>query len=255
MKLIFLCFILHYFLLYSFTKYSHLSKIKIKKIYHKQTPKAEDLKDHYGYHPLNSPYGPQNQKLLYTNNEVLNANIDNCQISTHPNYEICSYMTSCNSCAALNECGYYLCYFFFFLFLNSGWCAVINQCLPGSLSSCSCNIACPNDWLYSYTLCPSVFIAKKIKLIEPEIAKPKIHIFSKKIKNIKKIGIIGDQEDHNIINQIDRETGETVSSHIITNKKIYGTIEQPIEIVQHDIVNLDGTPPKKDVIQYHGLDV
>lgn len=79
-------------------------------------------------------------------------------------------------------------------------------------------------------------------------------MISKKIKNIQKVGVIGNQEDHNIINQIDRNTGEVVSSHIVTNKNIYGTIQQPVEIVQHDILNLDGTPQNQQVIQYHGVD-
>lgn len=116
MKLIFLSLILHIFILCSFAKYSHLSKLKTKKIHHKQTPKADDLKDHFGYHPLNSPYGPQSQNIIYVKNEILNPIIDECEISLQPNYEICSYMTSCDSCAALPECGDFFSYILFLLF-------------------------------------------------------------------------------------------------------------------------------------------
>lgn len=102
MKFIF--FYLNFLLFLSFGKYSHLAH---KKLHHKhrQTPKADDLKNHFGYHPLESPYGPQHQKIVYVKREEPNYLISPCDISLQPNYDACSSFSSCNLCVVSPYCG------------------------------------------------------------------------------------------------------------------------------------------------------
>ena len=88
-----------------------LSTISIKKHHHKlnkrktkKTPQGFELNNHFGYHPLASPYGPTNQ--IIGNNQIPVQN--DCNLEIVPNYQICSSLLSCNDCSNSPVCGIYL---------------------------------------------------------------------------------------------------------------------------------------------------
>lgn len=104
MKLI--LFFVQYLFFFALGKYSHLGRKKLlnKK---RQTPKAFDLNDHFGYHPLDSPYGPQEQKVIYVSQPDSIALVSPCEVSLQPYYDTCSLLSSCGLCTASPDCGIY----------------------------------------------------------------------------------------------------------------------------------------------------
>lgn len=70
---------------------------------------------------------------------------------------------------------------------------------------------------------------------------------------VRKTGVIGAEETYNTISAIDEPSGEILSQDIRTEKPIYGTVEQPINFIKHDVVNLDGTPQNPKIIKYFGI--
>ena len=104
MKLI--IFYLNFLFLFILGKYTHHTK---KKLHHRNvlTPKADDLNNHFGYHPFNSPYGPQEKKLIYVSSLEPQPVYNLCEITVQPYYDDCSQLSTCGLCATSPYCGFF----------------------------------------------------------------------------------------------------------------------------------------------------
>lgn len=92
-----------------------------------------------------------------------------------------------------------------------------------------------------------------MNLVSPEIAKPKLHVISEQTGIVRETQVVGNEETHNTMTTVDDFNGEVVQQDITTQKPIYGTIEKPVRVVKHNIVNLDGSIQSPDVVKYHGM--
>ena len=97
-------------------------------------------------------------------------------------------------------------------------------------------------------------MTRHINYVNPELAKPKIHVISEHAGTVKQTEMIGAEETHNLVTTVDTPTGEVVRQDITTQKPIYQTVERPVSYVKHDVINLDGSPQNPDVIKYHGVE-
>ena len=108
MKSLILIFIIYGLLFFSLAKYSHHGQKKVHHK-HKQTPKADDLKNHFGYSTMDSPYGPHHEKIIVVSTleapAVVSPVVSSCDITLQPYYDICSPLVTCGSCAASPYCG------------------------------------------------------------------------------------------------------------------------------------------------------
>lgn len=95
-------------------KYSDKKNHKKTHFKHKQTPKAFDLNNHFGYSSVDSPYGPHHNKLIVVNAVPSVAVVPQCVISVQPFYDHCSPFVTCGSCTSSPYCGR----FCFIKFLN-----------------------------------------------------------------------------------------------------------------------------------------
>lgn len=148
------------------------------------TPKAQELRNHYGLSPFREIYGPNftvsTASIMARNNDgtwtgLLNFNNDSivsetCDIKRHSFYHICSIVTSCSICAAMDSCG---------------WCQSTGECLPGNVDGCYCENACPPVGFFNTELkCEHIESSGTLsnidpyatKLIDAEIVGPKINI-------------------------------------------------------------------------------
>ena len=142
----------------------------------------------------------------------------------------------------------------FIICVLSGWCASLQQCLPGNFDSCSCSNFCSDQWYFSRRYCPNLFVTRQINYVNPEIAKPKVHVISEHTGTVRQTEMVGAEETHNLVTTMDGFSGEVVRHDITTQKPIYQTVEKPISYVKHDIINLDGSPQNLEVIKYHGVE-
>lgn len=236
--------------------HGHTKLRRFKK--HQITPKAWDLDNHFGFHPLASPYGPQPNYQTYqitggsgpitviagpgvTSQAIMSSA---CQISIQPAYEICRKL-DCGLCASSPYCGY---------------CSSTGQCLPGTTSSCSCPQICPSQF-WSFSFCPTVATSGRLSniapeardLISPEIAGPKAIVTTHEPVMYAQQSVVGTQLQTQHTQHYDPITGQTYfSSHNVATPIISQVSTQIGEKVQSTVYNLDGRPPTPNIIQNHG---
>ena len=142
----------------------------------KSTPKARELRSHFGYPTTSSPYGPSSEFSLskppdihiLTENgylageslphkEVEFASSLSCDIALQPFYSICKEIDDCEVCVSSQKCG---------------WCPASGKCLPGSIHGCSCPSECPSHFMYdSLTECHRSLASGELTNIAPESKK------------------------------------------------------------------------------------
>jgi len=135
------------------------------------TPKAQELRNHFGLSPFREIYGPNftvnTGSLMARNNDGTWAGLisfqndsivsEHCDIKRNTYYHICAIATSCEICAAMDSCG---------------WCQSTRECLPGNVDGCYCENACPPVSFFNTDLkCEHIESAGTISNIDPYATK------------------------------------------------------------------------------------